>query len=99
MELAEGFSGRAAVQRDIVEHRQNLRLFQPGDQLAAIVNIAQLDIEHVRILPAVGRNDRQIDTSSPRQRQQGIVVVLPQRQALLVNPLRRFQLRPQVGGL
>ena len=53
----------------------------------------------MRVLPAVGRNRRQFDTPGARQRQQRIIVVLPQGQALLVDALRRFQLRPQIGGL
>ena len=82
-----------------MEYREDLRLFQPGDQSAAILDITQLNVEHVRVLPAVGRNRRQFDTPGARQRQQRIIVVLPQGQALLVDALRRFQLRPQIGGL
>ncbi len=81
-----------------MEYREDLRLFQPGDQSAAILDITQLNVEHVRVLPAVGRNRRQFDTPGARQRQQRIIVVLPQGQALLVDALRRFQLRPQIGA-
>ncbi len=82
-----------------MEYRQDLRLLEESDQLAAIFIVTQLDIEHMCVLLALGRNRRQFNTSGASQRRQGIKIGLPQREALLINTIRRLQLRPQVGRL
>ena len=82
-----------------MEHRQNFCLFQPVNQRRAVIVIPQLNVKHMRVLPAIRRHRRQIDTTRARQRQQRVIISLPQRQALLVNPLSGFQLRPEIGGL
>ncbi len=82
-----------------MEHRQDLSLFQVRDKLAAIVVIPQLDVEHMRVMHALCRDGRQLDTAFARQRGQRIVIGLPQGQTLLVNAICRFQLRPQVRRL
>ena len=87
------------MQRDIVEHRHDLGFLQVVDKGRAIVDIPQLDIEHVRIVLAVRRYARQLDAPSLRQRQETVVVLLPQCQTALVDAFRHFQLAPQVGGL
>ncbi|VAU69421.1 Uncharacterised protein [Klebsiella pneumoniae] len=82
-----------------MEYRHNFRLFQPGNQLAAIVVIAQLDVEHVSVVDTVCRNSRQFNTSGFCQRLQRVVVGLPQGEALQIDSLCRFQLRPEIRGL
>ena len=51
--LAEFLACRTIMQRDVVEYREDFRLFQPRNQAAAIFHIAQLDIEHMRVMSAV----------------------------------------------
>lgn len=87
------------MQRDIVEHRHDLGFLQVVDKGRAIVDIPQLDIEHVRVMHAVGRDYRQLDAAGLRQRQEAVIVLLPQCQTALVDAFRHFQLAPQVSGL
>ncbi len=68
VELTKAFPRRACVQRNVMEHRHDFRFLQEANQRAPVINIPQLDVEHMRVLHAVIRNRRQLDTPGFRQR-------------------------------
>ena len=87
------------MQRDIVEYGADIMLGQEGDQSGALLEAAQLDIVHMRIMHAISRYLHALDQAALFQRRQPCVVLLPAGHARGGDGRALFQLRKQVGGV
>ena len=97
MENAELASRWRRMKRDVVENRFDPTLFQAAQKARPLVQVRRLDIKHVRVMFAAGRNRRQRDPAAGRQRRQQLAVQLPAPHPVLDNQLRIFKLRKEIS--
>ena len=99
VKAAELLARRGGVQRDVVEHRQNIVLFQKADKLGTFFQILALQIEHMSVVGTLSRDMLQLDLAGFSQRQECLTVAVPAGQAVLVDLVSMQQLSPQVGSV
>ena len=80
-----------------MENSYNALVFEVLDEGSAVIQVSELDVEHMRIVHTAVRDSRHFDASGCGKGCQSIHVCIPDGQTLVIDPVGFLQLCPQIG--
>ena len=82
------------MQRNVVKHTLNAPALHVGDEPGALIQISALYIVHMRVVHTALGNNRLFDQAMVLQRTQGLVIIVPAAQPVLIDEIGRQKLSP-----